>query len=440
MNDPTRREFLEVAGCAIASSSRAVADERASRSLITHADKPRIDQVPPHQPLAIEGVHAYTDRISVAAGETVRFHVSSSCPYELQVCRLGLDVDGPDRDQVLHSFGQSPAAVQPIHPGSYIVAKGLEPAAEMLGLSLELWIRRWRTTGRQAIITQYDEPSACGFGLFVNEDGSLSFYTGDGQAYDPLNMLTSAPDQVKMAVNPLGLKTFPDNTPSSVLSNQWHHVVARFDGKTKQIWVDGREVASGKRAVPLRPGTAPLRIGAAGKSGLAATFLDADLAMPAIYCKALTPDEIRARFQAEALTRPRDSQLLACWPLNEERGDQASDCSVHRRDARIINHGTWMIGGPSFNADVPRFSSYDPAKDPRRGHGIRLASDDLFACRWRATHSFRLPLDARSGIYCGRIRFHLEGEPRLYHTVFIVRKAASRPRAAIAFLCSTNTW
>ena len=50
-----------------------------------------------------------------------------------------------------------------------------------------------------------------------------------------------------------------------------------------------------------------------------------------------------------------------------------------------------MIGGPGFDADVPRFGTYDPAKDPRRGHGLRLASDDLFDCRWKASHEYRLP-------------------------------------------------
>ena len=45
-----------------------------------------------------------------------------------------------------------------------------------------------------------------------------------------------------------------------------------------------------------------------------------------------------------------------------------------------------MIGGPSFDADVPRFGTYNPSTDPRRGHGLRLASDDLFDCRWTPTH------------------------------------------------------
>ncbi len=101
---------------------------------------------------------------------------------------------------------------------------------------------------------------------------------------------------------------------------------------------------------------------------------------------------------------------------------------------------TWMIGGPGLDADVPRFGTYDPANDPRRGHGLRLASDDLFDCRWNVSHEYRLPGEARSGVYVGRMRFRLDGEERLYHTVFIVRKAAARPKAPIAFLCSTNTW
>ena len=65
---------------------------------------------------------------------------------------------------------------------------------------------------------------------------------------------------------------------------------------------------------------------------------------------------------------------------------------------------------------MPRSAAYDPAKDPTRGHGLRLASDDLFDCRWKASHEYRLPEDARSGIYAGRIHFSLDGEKRLYHT------------------------
>ena len=248
------------------------------------------------------------------------------------------------------------------------------------------------------------------------------------------------PNQLTMVVNPQGLKHFPDNTPSSVASNQWHHVVARYDGKRKQVWVDGREVASTETGVVFRPGSASLRIGAAGRHDAAAELLDADIAMPAIYGKALSPSEIASRFATSALQRPTDASLLACWPLSEERGEALADVSPHGRNGRIINRATWMIGGPSFHADVPRFADYSPEKDSRHGHGLRLASDDLYDCRWNVSHEYRLPEEARSGIYAGRIRFHQGGEDRLYHVVFIVKKAAAGKRAAIALICSTNTW
>ena len=177
----------------------------------------------------------------------------------------------------------------------------------------------------------------------------------------------------------------------------------------------------------VRPGTAPLRIGAAGQEGVASNFLDADLAMPAIYGRALAPAEIEARFAARGLSRPSDAGLLACWLLDEERGERAADASPHARHAWIINRATWMIGGPAFDADVPRFGTYDPSTDPRRGHGLRLASDDLFDCRWKVSHEYRIPEKARSGIYAARLRFRLDGEERLDHAVFIVRKAAARP-------------
>jgi hypothetical protein len=439
MSEPNRREFLVAASGALASSAvRAAGTTEAQPSPnATAADS----AIPPHKPQVVEGVHAYADRVSVSAGEVIRFHVSSTYPYSFEVRRLGPDVDDPSRDEVLAAFQPSPAVVQPIHAGSYLVAdKPLDRDTELNALSLEVWIRRWRTVGSHGIITQFDQPDHCGVGLFVNEDGSLSFYLGDGGAFVEKNKHTTPPGQLEMVVNPDGLKHFPDNTPSSVRSNKWHHVVATFDGAQKRVWVDGREVAAWKHSGPVRPGSSPLRIGASGEAGVTGGLLDADLAMPAIYSKALSAAEIEARFATKGLSRPSGPDLLACWPLNEERGDRAADASGHGRHARIINQGTWMIGGPAFDANVPRFGDYDPVKDPKRGHGLRLASDDLYDCRWKATHEYRLDETARPGFYVGRISFLENGEERLYHTVFLVKRSKSLHKAQIAFIASTNSW
>ena len=222
-----------------------------------------------------------------------------------------------------------------------------------------------------------------------------------------------------MEINPQGLKHFPDNTPSSVLSNRWHHVVARFDGDAKQVWVDGREVAE-LEASPVRsgPGDAALRIGAAGLKGEASSLPRrrsrhaGDLRQGAV-----------ARGDRGPVRRRRPSRgppTRRCWPAGRSTRSGAIARPTRRRTAahaRIINHGTWMIGGPSFDADVPRFGDVRPGQGPparpRPAAGVRRSL--RLPLEGRRTNS-ALPEDARSGIYVGRFRFQLDGEERLYHT------------------------
>ena len=229
-----------------------------------------------------------------------------------------------------------------------------------------------------------------------------------------------------------------------MLSNRWHHVVARFDGAVEAGL--GRRPRGGRAGrTPARCGPGPPRSGSARpvRTGVATAFLDADLAMPAIYGKALSPAEIAARFADRGSSRVRpDPTLLACWPLDEERGDRAADASPHGRHARIINQGTWMIGGPELRRrrapvrDVrPREG---PSPRPRPAAGFR--------------RSLRLPMEGR------RTNIRLPGErpfghlrrpdplparrrgTALSHACSSSKKAAARPKAPIAFLCSTNTW
>jgi hypothetical protein len=438
LNETNRREFLGAAGAAVASASLAATGLTVSQAALPAAGGAPI---PPHRALDLEGVHAYTDRVSVAAGEAIQFHASSTFPYELQVCRLGPGVDDPATDQILHSFTVARPAAQPIHPGSYVHIPAGLPSGEALGaLTLEIWVRRWRTRGRQGLLTQYDEPDACGFGLFANEDGSLGVYLGDGGPFNERNLLRSAPGLLEMRVNPLGLRVFPDNTPSVVEQNRWHHVAVTYEPGKVSLWVDARSAGRWDAPAVVRGGLSPLRIGAAGRRGRTDFLLDADIALPVIHGRALSSDEIAGRFREQGLKLPAARALLGCWALAEERGDEIADSSGHGRHGRLINHGTWMIGGPSHRADVPRFSAYDPARDPARGHGLRLASDDLFDCRWAATHVYQIPRIARPGIYVGRIRFELDGRPRLYHVLFLVKRARTAPKAPVVFLCSTNTW
>jgi hypothetical protein len=79
--------------------------------------------------LDVPGVHSYAQKI-IAAGDTRQFRTSATMPYELSVCRLGLNVDDPSGDEVLKTFLAAEPTPQPIHPGSFVHVDKPLPADE----------------------------------------------------------------------------------------------------------------------------------------------------------------------------------------------------------------------------------------------------------------------------------------------------------------------
>jgi putative membrane-bound dehydrogenase-like protein len=379
------------------------------------------DEIPLHHAINLPGLHAYAQK-SIAAGEEIEFRVSSAVPYDLSVVRLGADPENRDKDSVLQSFQTEQPQAQPIHPGSYLhVAKALPAARSLSELTLECWIRPFQLSGWQGLVTQHDYPERCGIGLFLSE-GKIIFGTGSGGSYDAT--------------------AFQQTKPGLVKAHRWHHLIGSWDGKKKRIYLDGKLVAEAAFAGRVLPGKTALRIGSYGQEGKAVNFYNGDVAMCAIYDRALNDDQVKKRFADRGLSVPKNDRLLACWPFTEEKGKQVADASDFGRDGRIINRGTWMIGGPSFNASAinRHDSQYDPTKDEKRGHGLRLASDEIYNARWKVNHRFRLPPDAKSGVYAGRFDFKLKGKPMRYHTSFIVRRPESKPKAPLLVLVSSNTW
>lgn len=380
-----------------------------------------IDQaIPSHTAIELPGLHAYAQK-SIAAGESIDFRVSSGVPYKLSVVRLGSDPENRDDDPVLKTFNVQNPQSQPIHPGSYLhIDKGLPHDRRISQLTLEAWIRPFTMNGWQGIITQHDYPDHGGIGLFISQ-GRLVFITGTGGEFAQGAMHQTAP---------------------GVLKSGWQHVAATWDGKKKRIYVDGKVVASFPFVGVVRAGRTALRIGAYGSDGAASSFYNGDLAMCAIHEVALDADQIAKRVKDGGRTPPEGPQLLGSWPFREERGTQVADTSPHGRVGRIINRGTWMIGGPAFDAStVGRHDrEYDPTRDEARGHGLRLAADELYNARWDVTHRYRVPVDARSGVYAGRFDFQVNGKPMRYFCTFIVRRPETRSKAPVLVLVSSNTW
>jgi hypothetical protein len=350
----------------------------------------------------------------------------------VSLVRLGWDAESSSRDWEI-DMGTVTASRQPIRPGSYVhVSNPILWTVDYPAMTLECWVRPWRLDKWQGLITQYNYSTLCGFGLFLDATGRPVVYFGTGGAFE--SRFLSSPGSTA-----LNLK-------------QWNHVVAVFNAGVVTIYLNNQKIYGPFTPTALtttRPANAPLRIGAYGDAGLTDHTLDGDIAMPVIYSKALSASEINTRWLNKGDSAPT-SNVLACWPLTEETSSlMLDDVSGNAHLGTVINQGTWMVGGPRFDAEqlvtntTQRFpkASYRPDTDPTRGHGLRLSSDDLFSCGWSPTgNPIHIPEDMPPGVYSARLRYTLSGSPQLYDTIFVVRRPSSKPASPVLVLCNSNTW
>ena len=93
----------------------------------------------------------------------------------------------------------------------------------MKAITVECWLRPFLSEEPGGIVTQFDYPEMCGFGLFMNPGYRVVFYLGDGENYQSQLLHIS-----------------PENT---LKRGAWHHIVATWDGKEKTVWVNGKRIA-----------------------------------------------------------------------------------------------------------------------------------------------------------------------------------------------------
>ncbi len=431
--DITRRKLLKAKAALATAAATGISINESDQAFAQTNEEPL-------KPISLNGIHGYAQK-SITAGEPLELRVSSNVPYGLSVYRLQhLDAPGPKDEQIYPLLQPGPPVQvsptveeqviapiqQDIRPGSYIHVENNLPNVSMDAITLECWVRPWDTSRWQGLISQYTWQGYCGVGLFLRPGGNLVFYVGGGGQYSPNYSLTAA---------------------TSLNEKQWYHIVGTWNKSTglQQLFLNGAEVANKPNTVDLFPGNAPLRIAAYGVTdngvNYTADTFHGDMAMPVIYSRTLSQNEIQARANQTAPTIP-STGVLAVWPFNEEQGETVTDASGQLRSGKIVNRATWMIGGPGFDAanDAPRYGDYDlkTAFDNQYGHGIRFAIDDLYDCGWQVNHSVPIPINAKNGIYAARLSSLSGGS--IYHITFVIKRPQNQPKAPVLILASTNTW
>ena len=367
----------------------------------------------------------YSDRMSAAPGEAIRFMVSceDGVPsYEVRIVRLLCTDDHPEgpgrreRDVESPVTGTHAGRQQAIHMGSCVVVPE-SPALDRLD-SFTLQVLIWPTTpgcGCQGLVTRWCNATRRGFGLVMDE-GCAALILGRGA--EPVLVSSGKP----------------------LVAREWYRVTASYDTRhgiarlaqtplsPASVVETGVEVAhdvgSGACALPdapllfaawsEAPSGDPLRTGA---------HYNGKLEAPRLAAGALGEADM-ARLPAEA--------ALGAWDFSQGiDGETVSDLSPHRLHGRTVNLPARAVTGHNWTGE-----SLCWRERPDQYGAIHFHDDDLADAGWDADFSLEVPEGMESGVYAAR----LESESGLDYVPFAVRPRTGHATAPLAFLLSTATY
>jgi N,N-dimethylformamidase len=372
----------------------------------------------------------YSDRISVRAGDTVRFKVSTTAPrYDVALVRL-IRGDRSGRgftEEVVAERGTMPGRQQPSFPGSYGRIEDGPQLSPADGFTILMWI--YPTTparGRvQGLLGKWTA-GGVGYALVVGETGDLCLWLGNGG--HPARF----------------------SSGHALRRRQWYFVAAAFDAadgivRLEQIplvnfardsSIARAEHRSGTAAVARNP--APLLVGATHLEPVAdgrhapRGLYNGKVERPVLVSRALTTAELAMLREG---ADPRDvagADLVGDWDF---AGGFASarfaDRGPHAAGGVLVNMPMRAVTGHGWNAD-----EYDYKHAPGQYGAIHFHDDDLEDCGWQTDFTWQVPGDARSGFYAARLRAgDLED-----HIPFFVSARPGRAAAKVAVLAPTFTY
>lgn len=356
----------------------------------------------------------YADRVSAAAGESVRFMISSRLagPFEAELVRLRL-IDAQPHGAGFHEEpiacegnGRYPSRHQPTWLGSHAVIDAAGALERLKSFTLEVTI--WPTTpdkGRQGLITQWDGERRAGFALCIDENGGARLEIGDGEG-----------------------RAAQIATGRRLIAKRWYRIRAGYDATSGRVHVAQE---------PLEPFAGGPDAGRAEATVEAGSFAAAarPLLIAAVDARAgegIARVGCHFNGKIEAPRIDNGNRTIASWDFARDVPSQ-----------RIVDIGPKGLHGALVNlpARAMRGSLWDGSElhwvhRPEHYAAIHFHDDDIYDCGWQPDVELRLPEDLPCGAYALRLR----GEGHEDHIPFWVRAAKGAPKADLVVLISTFTY
>lgn len=391
-------------------------------------------------------ISAYTDKLSVKAGDTLNVMASTEGAESVHARLVRLvhgdqHPDGPgfiERNIASAVERDWPARKQYIQKGNFLRVADPQGRLGATGaFTLHAYIfPTLPSAGRQAILGRWSIDGTRGYGLGIGASGRLEFWLGDGAATDSVSAEVPLIARVWYFV----AASFDPATGTAVIYQE--PVINRYNSLlSKIVPYDYRShVSQALRARPARDPDTPFLIGGAGDSNPArGAFVSACYSGKIDRCGVQAALLDRAALDAiRDGAQPAAAGQLAYWDTtagytDHGIGDEVRDVGPHGLHAVGVNRPVRCQTGWNW---AGRNDCFRLA--PQEFGGIEFHNDALTDCRWQPTLSMQIPGDLPSGVYAIKLTAGDGTGLAEEYTPFVVRAAV--PRAPICLLMPTASY
>jgi N,N-dimethylformamidase len=413
------------------------------------------------------GITGYPDPMNPHPGQTVKFMVSSEqSNYTAQIMRL-YNADPNPAGPGIEAVPVTPVTSytghhQDLPLGSYVTVPNKAPLQLTGSFTVTAWIapttvpggkrnplaQYWTptfTNKPQGIVSKWSGQS--GYGLFVDGNGGLGLWLGNGSQRVDLHTGVAMHPWVPSLPGTQGFMNPPPSAASAqgivpqMVNSRWYFVAASYDATTGRVTLvqDPQnyvpdptrittQAASGIHGIART--TSPLLIGAGSQDGPDTPpdgLYNGKIDNPRIYARALAPAEIAA---IERGGGPTDA--VANWDFSRNiRSGDVVDTSSNRLNGTTVNLPQRGVTGHNWDA-----SSYDYTQTPDQYGAIYFHDDDLADARWPVSFTYHVPSNLESGVYAAKL---ISGS-NTFWMPFYVTPNPGQPTASIALVIPTNTY
>ena len=368
----------------------------------------------------------YSDTMSAAPGESVRFMVScedGASSYAARIVRLLCTDDHPEgpgrRELDVESpvTGNYPGRRQTIVTGSCVVLPESTALDPLESFTVQVLI--WPTTPDyrcQGLVTRWCNATLRGFGLVI-EDGGAALVLGRGDG-EPALVASGRP----------------------LVAREWYRVTASYDTRDGVARVTqtplhaepamksaadvARNVGRGAYELP----DAPMRFAAwketgSGSRSVAGGHYNGKLEAPRLAAGVLDETDMLGLSVESA---------LGAWDFSRHiDGETVVDLSPKRLHGHTVNLPARAVTGHNWTGEPLCWQ-----ESPEQYGAIHFHDDDLADASWETDFSLEVPEGLRSGVYAAR----LESGSGLDYVPFVIRPRKGEVEAPVAFVLSTATY